>query len=76
MDRWMALFVAASAAFASEDVVDQLHDSQPREMESSRAVFAMLLLGVCENPTVLQALSRPSAKGEPVSFPPRACPLC
>lgn len=63
MAKWMKLFTAANTAF-TEDELGQLHGSQSRaEMESARAAFVMLLLGVCENKVVLQALSRPSSKG-------------
>jgi mediator of RNA polymerase II transcription subunit 5 len=63
MAKWMALFTSASAAFA-QDVMGQLQSTQVRdEMEASRAAFVMLLLSVCENQTVLSALSRPYAKG-------------
>ena len=61
--RWMSLFTSASAAFA-QDVMGQLHNTQSRdEMEAARAAFVMLLLSVCENQTVLNALSRPFARG-------------
>lgn len=61
--RWMSLFSSASAAFA-QDVMGQLQSTQSRdEMEAARAAFVMLLLSVCENQTVLAALSRPFAKG-------------
>lgn len=64
MARWMKLFTTASAAFAA-DVMGQLQNSSSRdEMESARAAFVMLLLGVCENQVVLGALSKPVAKGE------------
>ncbi|KAJ9134623.1 Mediator of RNA polymerase II transcription subunit 5 [Pleurostoma richardsiae] len=63
MARWMTLFTAAAAAFA-EDVMGALHSSQSQrdEMEAARAAFVMLLLGVCENQIVLEALSKPMAK--------------
>ncbi|KAI1104909.1 Med5-domain-containing protein [Jackrogersella minutella] len=62
--KWMALFTAASTAFAHEAIGQlQLQGPQSRdEMEAARAAFVMLLLGICENPTVLTALSRPFAK--------------
>lgn len=63
MAKWMTLFTSASAAFA-QDVMGKLHSTQSRdEMEAARAAFVMFLLSVCENPTVLGALSRPFAKG-------------
>lgn len=62
MAKWMTLFTSASTAFA-QDVMGQLHSPQSREdMETSRAAFVMLLLGICENQVVLKALSRPFAK--------------
>ena len=61
--RWMSLFTSASAAFA-QDVMGQLQSTQSRdEMEAARAAFVMLLLSVCENQTVLNAMSRPFARG-------------
>ncbi|KAK9774220.1 putative Mediator of RNA polymerase II transcription subunit 5 [Seiridium cardinale] len=60
--KWMALFTSAAAAF-TQDIMGQMHSTQSKEdMETSRAAFVMLLLGVCENPTVLQALSSASAR--------------
>jgi len=63
MAWWMALFTASSVSFAAADVLGQLQASQSQtEMESARAAFVMLLLHVCENPLVLQALAKPFAK--------------
>ncbi|OTB06195.1 hypothetical protein M426DRAFT_319265 [Hypoxylon sp. CI-4A] len=64
MARWMTLFTSASTAFAHEAMGNlQLHNPQPKdEMEAARAAFVMLLLGICENSIVLNALSRPYAK--------------
>ncbi|KAH8197355.1 hypothetical protein TruAng_008485 [Truncatella angustata] len=60
--KWMTLFTLAASAFA-QDIMGQLHSTRAKEdMEASRAAFVMLLLGVCENATVLQALSNSSAK--------------
>ncbi|CAJ2507697.1 Uu.00g088830.m01.CDS01 [Anthostomella pinea] len=60
--KWMVLFTSASAAFA-QDVMGQLQSSQSRlEMEATRGAFVMFLLGVYDNPIVLDALSRPFAK--------------
>ncbi|KAI2471953.1 Med5-domain-containing protein [Annulohypoxylon bovei var. microspora] len=67
MAKWMTLFTLASEAFAHE-AMGQLHSGQLQgsqsrdEMEAARAAFVMLLLGICENQTVLGALSRPFAK--------------
>ncbi|KAH8664059.1 mediator complex subunit Med5 [Xylariales sp. PMI_506] len=62
MSKWMTLFTSAAAAFA-QDVMGQLHNSQSRDdMETSRAAFVMLLLGICENQVVFKALSNSSAK--------------
>lgn len=75
MARWMALFTAASAALPpahDEDplmggmdgaVAGSASKKSRDDLENSRAAFVMLLLGVCENPVVLQALSKPLAKG-------------
>ncbi|ETS80121.1 hypothetical protein PFICI_07650 [Pestalotiopsis fici W106-1] len=60
--KWMSLFTSAAAAFA-QDIMGQAHSLQAKDdMEASRAAFVMMLLGVCENQTVLRALSGPSAK--------------
>ncbi|KAK1539843.1 mediator complex subunit Med5 [Colletotrichum costaricense] len=62
MAKWIALFTDAATAF-TVDVMGQLHSSQVREeMESARAAFVALLLGVCENQVVLKALSKPEAQ--------------
>ncbi|KAI1076096.1 Med5-domain-containing protein [Whalleya microplaca] len=62
MAKWMTLFTSVSAAFA-QDVMGQLQSPHSREeMEAARAASVMLLLGICENQTVLNALSRPFAK--------------
>ncbi|KAI0376646.1 Med5-domain-containing protein [Hypomontagnella monticulosa] len=62
MAKWMALFTSASTAFA-QDVMGDLHSTQSRdEMETARAAFVMLLLGISENQKVLSTLSRPLAK--------------
>lgn len=73
MARWMELFTTAGAAFAAhdEDVImgaaaagdsDSRSRQKRDEMDNARAAFVMLLLGVCENPIVLQALSKDFAK--------------
>ncbi|TPX06916.1 uncharacterized protein E0L32_011140 [Thyridium curvatum] len=66
MARWMELFTAAASAFTSTagvDVMGQLQITQSQtEMESARAAFVMLLLGVCENQVVLGALRKALAK--------------
>lgn len=63
MAKWMALFTAVSASFAA-DAMGAMYPSQIKgEMESARAAFVMLLLGVCENQTLLATLSKPAAKG-------------
>ncbi|KAK2742232.1 mediator of rna polymerase ii transcription subunit 5 [Colletotrichum kahawae] len=62
MARWIALFTDAATAF-TVDVMGQLQNSQAREeMESARAAFVALLLGVCENHTVMKAFGSPEAK--------------
>lgn len=63
MAKWMALFSTVSGLFAA-DAMDDIYSSQIKEeMESARAAFVMLLLAVCENQTVLNALNRRVAKG-------------
>lgn len=71
MARWMTLFTAASAAFQAhdDDVImggagNKASQQRRDDMDNSRAAFVMLLLGVCENPVVLQALGKPFAKGK------------
>ncbi|KAL0944141.1 mediator of rna polymerase ii transcription subunit 5 [Colletotrichum truncatum] len=62
MAKWIALFTDAATAF-TVDVMGQLQNSQAREeMESARAAFVALLLGVCENQVVLKALSKTEAR--------------
>ncbi|TDZ22610.1 Mediator of RNA polymerase II transcription subunit 5 [Colletotrichum orbiculare MAFF 240422] len=62
MAKWIALFTDAATAF-TVDVTGQLQTSQAREeMESARAAFVALLLGICENQLVLKALSKPESK--------------
>ncbi|KAH7362967.1 mediator of RNA polymerase II transcription subunit 5 [Plectosphaerella cucumerina] len=62
MSKWMALFTDASTAFAV-DAMGDLHTSHARdEMESARAAFVALLLGVCENQLVLKALDGTQAR--------------
>ncbi|KAM0324190.1 hypothetical protein ACHAQA_008384 [Verticillium albo-atrum] len=62
ISKWMILFTDASTAFAV-DAMGQMQANQARdEMESARAAFVALLLGVCENQVVLKALSRSQAR--------------
>ncbi|KAM5342665.1 hypothetical protein ACJ41O_013631 [Fusarium nematophilum] len=62
ISKWMALFTAASAAFAA-DMLGQLHTAQAREeMESARAALVALLLRLCENEILVKAVSKPFAK--------------
>ncbi|PHH81203.1 hypothetical protein CDD80_38 [Ophiocordyceps camponoti-rufipedis] len=61
--RWMNLFSAASAVFAT-DVLAQVQFSQAREdLDLSRAAFLPLLLRLVETPTLIEAISPPYAKG-------------
>lgn len=63
ISKWMTLFTDASTAFAV-DAMGELQANQARdEMESARAAFVALLLGVCGNQTVLKALGGPQGKG-------------
>lgn len=73
MARWMQLFAAASNALPPEhedDVIlggDVLGAAAKRtrdDLENARAAFVMLLLGIFENPTLVEALGTPAAKGE------------
>lgn len=72
MARWMALFTAASAALPIDEdplsmggMVGGSPNKRTRDdMDNARAAFIIPLLGVCENPVVLQALSRPVAKSK------------
>ncbi|PFH60514.1 hypothetical protein XA68_10828 [Ophiocordyceps unilateralis] len=60
--RWMNLFTAASAAFAT-NVLAQVQYSQARDdMEVSRAAFLPLLLRLVETPALVEAMSHPFAK--------------
>ena len=60
--KWMTLFTAAFTVFA-QDMMGQLDNAVARdEMESARAAFVALLLGVCENPVVLKTMGKPYAK--------------
>ncbi|KAF4977806.1 hypothetical protein FZEAL_5713 [Fusarium zealandicum] len=55
ISKWMALFTAASTAFAT-DMLGQMHTSQVRdEMESARAALVALLLRLCENDVLVKA---------------------
>ncbi|ELQ36809.1 mediator of RNA polymerase II transcription subunit 5 [Pyricularia oryzae Y34] len=77
MAKWMELFTATAGAFAADMVNQQMQTAEERdrvererrkqlprvdEMESARAGFVMLLLGVCESKPVLGALGKPYAK--------------
>lgn len=72
--RWMMIFTAASVALLpehDEDVImggiagaGSATKKTRDDMENSRAAFVMMLLGVCEHPVVLQALTKPLAKSE------------
>lgn len=77
MAKWMELFTATAGAFATEMMNQQMQSVEDRdrleqtrrkqlprvdEMESARAGFVMLLLGVCESKPVLGALGKPYAK--------------
>lgn len=77
VSKWMTLFTDVSAAFTM-DAVDHIsaEAAQARdEMESARAAFVALLLGVCENPVVLKALSRSESKSMPLLVRGRVLPL-
>ncbi|KAL1869677.1 hypothetical protein VTK73DRAFT_3051 [Phialemonium thermophilum] len=62
--KWMTLFSSASASFAEAAVIGAISPPSQikEEMESARAAFVMLCLGVFENQMVVDALSRPLAK--------------
>lgn len=60
ISKWVALFTAASAAFAA-DLLGQMQKAQV-EMESSRAGLVAVLMCFRENPVLLNAISKPRAK--------------
>jgi mediator of RNA polymerase II transcription subunit 5 len=62
LSKWVALFTAASAAFAT-DLLGQVQTAQV-EMESSRAGLVAVLICLRDSPVLLQAISKPMAKGE------------
>lgn len=65
--KWMALFSDLSAAFVA-DVMGAIDRATTKlEMECSRSAFVLLLSQLCEHPTVLAALTGPSAKGNGLS---------
>ncbi|KAI5461117.1 mediator complex, subunit Med5 [Mariannaea sp. PMI_226] len=62
ISKWMVLFTSASSAFAA-DVMEHLELSQARvDFESSRAALVALLMRLCENETLLKAVSKPEVK--------------
>ncbi|KAF3770718.1 Med5-domain-containing protein [Cryphonectria parasitica EP155] len=72
MARWMMLFTSASAALPVEpddvmmDGITSAYSAPKKardQLENARAGFVMLLLSIVENPIVLQALSKPVARG-------------
>lgn len=62
LSKWVALFTAASAAFAT-DLLGQVQTAQV-EMESSRAGLVAVLICLRDSPVLLQAISKPMAKGK------------
>lgn len=61
--KWMFLFASASNTFAA-DMLGELQDPQVRhEMDVSRAAFVPLLLRLVDNGPLVQAISKPLAKG-------------
>lgn len=62
LSKWIALFTAASAAFAT-DMLGQVQNIQI-EMESARAGLVAVLICLRENPILLRAIARPRAKGK------------
>lgn len=74
MAKWMTLFTAASAALPvqhNEDVmmggIGTAYSANKKtrdQLDNVMAAFVMLLLGIVENPVVLQALSQPYTKSK------------
>lgn len=61
--QWMGLFTEAATAF-SRDAFGAVHSLQAKdEMESSRAAFLLVLLGVCENEVVLGVFGQVGSRG-------------
>lgn len=61
--KWVALFTAASTAFAA-DMLGNLQTSRAREeMETARAGFVALLLRLGENDVLVNTMGKPFAKG-------------
>ncbi|CAI6100418.1 unnamed protein product [Clonostachys chloroleuca] len=63
LSKWMGLFTAASAAFAT-DLLGEMQSAQV-EFESSRAGLVAVLMCLRDNPALLHAIARPIAKGIP-----------
>lgn len=62
LSKWIALFTAASGAFAA-DFLGGVQNAQV-EMESSRAGLVAVLLCIREHQVLLEAISKPAAKCE------------
>uniref|UniRef100_A0A8H7NG95 Mediator of RNA polymerase II transcription subunit 5 n=1 Tax=Bionectria ochroleuca TaxID=29856 RepID=A0A8H7NG95_BIOOC len=60
LSKWMGLFTAASAAFAT-DLLGEMQSAQV-EFESSRAGLVAVLMCLRDNPALLHAIARPIAK--------------
>lgn len=60
---WMVLFTEAATAFA-RDAFGAVHSLQAKdEMESSRMAFLLVVLGICENPVVLDVFAKNGSQG-------------
>lgn len=62
--KWMNLFVATTARFATTVMATQQEIQAREEMEIARAAFVPLLLRLVDNVPLLKAISQPFAKGQ------------
>lgn len=64
ISKWTALLSDVSASMAPTDVMGVAMQSSnlKLEIDATTSAFVLLLLGVCEDPFILGALSRPAAK--------------
>jgi mediator of RNA polymerase II transcription subunit 5 len=64
ISKWTALLSDVAASLAPSDVmgVPMQSSNLKLEIDATTSAFVLLLLGVCEDPFILGALSRPAAK--------------